>query len=386
MRKLDITALLLVFLLAIPSARAVFKYINIFEPAPIIIYTLATFFLVIVLKKLRSYPTFEKWLGSYWYIAFVLLSVSLLVVFMYPIADGLKTQMRGSDQDDCVIIGASQLLNFSHPYTQTSYFGNPCSPGLGMLLIYLPFVAFNLYPLAALSFALFAILTLQRHFSSTFKVAFFTTLLFSCFFVIEMLVVGSDLFIIGFGLVILGYQLIEKLKNKSIIGILWLAIFTGLIASARVNFLVLLPVISIFVFLHWRRGAFIFAAVSACVAILPSLYIYVLDPASFSPFHLVGKSDNLLKGGLKEIGLIASAAAFFVSVYIVRKSVECIPIALALSLAPSLLSVAIGDLLWSRSGNISLWEGANYLLPILPLSVALLTNRLFRSNPSELAP
>ncbi len=345
-----------------------------------LIYTLGTISLVYFFKNKIAPDYFKNWLGSYWYISLVFICIILFVVFMYPIADGLKSQMRGSDQDDCVIISVKQLLQMSHPYTQRSYYGAPCSSGLGMLLIYLPFVALNIYEMGAIFFGFFATLTIRNYLNNTYELATFITLFFSSIFVIELLTVGSDLFIIGFGLVILGYNLVRGVNNKNKFSIFWLAILTGLLASTRINFIIIVPIVSILIFIHWPKGGLIFAFISTCIAVIPSLFVYLINPLDFTPLHLTGKADFLLKNGLKEIGIFTSIFTLFFGIYLVKKNVEYIPIALYLSLLPHLLAVSIGDIINFREGNFAEWEGANYLLPILPLSVVFLIKRLYYSE------
>jgi hypothetical protein len=365
----------LLLLIIAPNARAIYKYAPTSPLALTILYAFLMLVLINFFQTQYFKSRFEKWVGNYWYIFFVLATVTLVIWFAYPYADGLKMQMRGSDQDDCVIIGATQLLNFGHPYIQKSYFGSPCSPGMGMLLLYLPFVFLQVYSFGAIVFAVLNILLVMRYTGSIYQAAFFSTLLFGSLFQLEMLVVGSDLFILGCGIAIASLKISEAISTQDIKTIIWLAILIGLLSSTRINFLVIFPVMSFFIFLHWRKGAVIFGIISFCIAILPSAYIYQLNPVEFSPLHLLDKVDNLLQVGVREITSILSILAFLVGVYFVKKSVKNICSALLLSLSPSLLVLALGDLIVKSGGQLGQWEGANYLLPIIPLALTVLTIR-----------
>jgi len=58
----------------------------------------------------------------------------------------------------------------------------------------------------------------------------------------------------------------------------------------------------------------------------------------------------------------------------VKRSVNFVPAALLISLSPSLMAVALADLMYVH-WDFSAWEGANYLLPLSPLAVyALVVN------------
>ena len=362
---------MLIFFVIAPNLRPIFKYFTFFQSYVFIIYSLFVFLLVYLLQKNKFKFYFSKLLRSYWFIFFIFLLVSLLIWFLYPIADGLKSQMRGSDQDDCVIIGVKQLASLLHPYVKTSYLGNPCSTGLGIILLYFPFVLFNIYFLASISLAYLCVYVIGR-FKGTYTASVFLILQFSSLFSMELLVVGSDLIFLGFGLVLLIFQTINLVLKKNTNNIFWLAVFAGLLSSSRINFLVIAPIISIFIFIHWRKGGLLFGFFSISTAIIPSSIVYFIDPSKFSPFHLLEKSNLLLQGGLKEVTIFLSFLAFLFSCNLIKKSIRLLPISLFLCLLPSLLSLSFSDLLL-RKVNFATWEGANFLDPIIPLSFAILS-------------
>lgn len=369
---------MLIFFVIAPNLRPIFRYFTFFQSGLFIIYSLFVFLLVYLLQKNKFKFYFSKLLGSYWFIFFIFLLVTLLIWFLYPIADGLKSQMRGSDQDDCVIISVKQLASLLHPYVKTSYYGNPCSTGLGIILLYFPFVLFNIYFLASISFAYLCVNVIAR-FRDTYTASAFLILQFSSLFSFELLIVGSDLIFLGFGLVLLIFQIINLVLKKNTYNIFWLAVFAGLLSSSRINFLVIAPIISIFIFIHWQRGGLLFGLFSISTAIIPSSIVYFIDPSKFSPFHLIEKSNLLLQGGLKEVAIFLSILAFLFSCNLIKKSIKLLPISLFLCLLPSLLFLSFSDLLL-RKLNFATWEGANYLAPIIPLSFAIISYYVTKSN------
>ena len=361
----------LIFFVITPNLRPIFKYLNSFQSIVFFLYTLFVMALIYFLKNNKFKLYFSKKLGNSWFIFFIFLLVSLSVYFLYPIADGLKLQMRGSDQDDCVIIGVTQLTSLLHPYIK-SYLGNPCSAGLGIILLYFFFVLLNIYSLASIFLAYLCVQVIGRYSSNTYSASVFTILLFSSIFSIELLVVGSDLIFIGYGLVFLSFLVIDSVVTKNIYNILWLAILAGLLSSSRVNFLVIAPIISIFIFPHWKRGSLLFSFFSISIATIPSSFLYFYDPSKFTPFHLLGKAHNLLQGGLKEMVVIISIMTFLFAYNLIKKSIRNLPICLFISLTPSLVALSFADLLL-RKGSFATWEGANYLAPILPMAFAIIT-------------
>jgi hypothetical protein len=363
---------LLGLLLFAPNLRTIFKYANSFAPFFFLAYVVLFAFMTHVLV-LGNSQLVKRIIGNWWYVLFVIAAISLVVMVGYPIADGLKVQMRGSDQDDCVIMGVNKIVELNHPYLEKSYGGNPCSPGMGMLLLYMPFVVVNFYHMGAIFYAAIAAIAIKIRTGSLYSAAAFLTLLFGSLFVVELLVVGSDLFLIGCGFVLLALMVERLLLSRNIWILFSAAVLCGLLASTRVNFLVVVPVFAFFIFMHWKQGAIFFAVLASLVAIVPSGYVYFLDPSHFTPFHLLEKKFLAFQG-LKELGAFFSVVFFLIAAYMVKRSVNFVPAALLISLSPSLMAVALADLMYVH-WDFSAWEGANYLLPLSPLAVyALVVN------------
>ena len=72
-------------------------------------------------------------------------------------------------------------------------------------------------------------------------------------------------------------------------------------------------------------------------------------------------------------GAILSIGSTIYSALRVRIDSIFIPMGLFISLAPMLLSVSLGDL-YTRQWNIAAWDGANYLVPLIPLAALILVN------------
>jgi hypothetical protein len=317
--------------------------------------------------------TLTKAVDNVWLIAFVMFSLFIFIWYLYPIVDQMKLQLKGADQDDCVIIGASHLANFSHPYIERSYFGNPCSTGMGMLILYLPFVMLNLYPVGSLIAILAALSAVKLITRDNYSASTFLAIISTSLITLEQLVAGSDLILLGCGLVVMLIFTIIAVENKSYYWLIPCAILTGLLSSTRINFIVIFPLISLLVFAHWPRGMLLFFITSLFVAVIPSAFVYHINPAEFTPFHLLAKSGKLLPTPFTEIVACLSMLLAIQSALIVRRNLNLLPFSFFLTIAPGLIALSVGDLLLSRAGNIATWEGANYMIPLIPLAAALLS-------------
>jgi hypothetical protein len=256
----------------------------------------------------------------------------------------------------------------------------------GIILIYLPFVFLNIYPFGAIFFSAYVIIKIYQNTNNLYHAAVFTTLLFSSIFIFEVLIQGTDLFLVGCGLVILSIDLMKNIGSKNILKFLWPAVLCGLLASSRINFLIIVPIISLYIFIYSKKISIIFGVLATIVALSPSIFVYFLDPQSFTPLHLIVKGNYLLEGNLKILAIISSILAYLIGFYIVKNSFTNISLALFLSLAPALILLAIGDIkLRIARGEellkvLSNLDGFNYFIPLLPLAVFIFITRVLKKN------
>lgn len=278
--------------------------------------------------------------------------------------------MRGSDQDDCVIMGVTRLTHYLYPYSERSYLGNPCSTGVGIFILYFPFVLLNAYPAAAVFAIMAATFIVNLYTKNIYKTSVFLLFSLSSIFLIELMATGSDLIVLGYGILALSYGLVISLKNKSMKLILIFALLAGLLSSSRINMIVLAPLFAFLIYTHWKRAAINFFSISLVVAIVPSAYLYFINPSEFTPLYLIGKGSYLVISPYKELTALVSISLTFLGARITRNDLQKLPLAVFISIAPMLISVSLGDF-FIRGLNPATWEGANYLIPVIPLATAL---------------
>ena len=360
---------LLIAYILLGSLRPISKYV-LYPMASGTLYLIISFCLLHLLIN-RKLVGLQKIISSPFAIALFLACISIACWISYPYADALKLSMRGSDQDDCIISGVKNILNFSHPYIEKTYFGNPCSPGPGLLILYAPFVVFHAYILGAVTGIAAITMAIRSHLNSWSYSGLWLVALFSCLAIPELLVVGSDLILLGCGIALLAILLPSIIKKQGFLGICGTALMGGLLASSRINFIVLSPLLSLFVLLQWKRGGFLFFCISMLATFIPATYIYFLDPTNFTPFHLAGKSTNIAGPTVLLLGGLLCISTALYSAFKISKNVNFISTGIFISVAPMLVSISIGDLA-TRGWNLSAWDGANYLIPLVPLAAYLL--------------
>jgi hypothetical protein len=236
--------------LQLPSLQVLFKYLPPRLQPLIVIYMLAAF---------AIYADFlhDGWLkqhlriilSSGWTMICLIIVTLSVNYFLYPIADALKYQMRGSDMEDALIMAGNRLWDLVSPYAEKTYLGNLISTGPGLVLLLLPCLTFGRYFLITPLILAAVAYTLYRISDSFYQANLFLVLCLSSPAFWEFMVVGGDLVIIGGLLVLCLIWLHAKVEKNSlclICGILFLA----LVADTRIVFIYLVPLLSLFL---WKR-------------------------------------------------------------------------------------------------------------------------------------
>jgi len=355
-----------IILFEVSCLRTIIKYVsNPLLSAFMIISYFLLLMLIIYLFQLRKSIIDRISKNKYLYILSIL-CLTTIVLYGYPIADNLKLHGKGSDQDDCVILGVENLLKAQNPYSSRTYRSNPCSTGMGVLIAYIPFVYIGFYELGSV---IFMIITLwYLYINRGPKLAFFykITLLTNTLF-IELMVVGSDLFLIGFFLLIAALYMDANIDNMSIGKTLLLSILVGLVASSRINMLIILPIFAIFGYFRNKLSGILMFLSSSVIAILPSFLIYISNPSLFTPLHLIQKAEMLLPLSVRFVVIAIMAFSLVISLFLYSKKAILFTSALLWILTPMFVGLLIGGLAHVEY-KVSLSEHFNYLIPLLPLA------------------
>jgi hypothetical protein len=284
-------------------------------------------------------------------------------------ADDLKYHMRGSDQDDCLLLVANRFMHYVSPYAKTTYLGNPCSPGPGWVLLLAPVLTDARYFLVAplsLTAAAYAVYKIGRN---VYAVNLFLLFCMSSVAFWETTVVGGDLFSVGCVLCLCLALLYVDVGRRSVawwIGLVLLA----LIATARIVFICLAPLISLFLWKRRSQLGYLALVVGLGGALALNGLFFLWDPANYTPLHLIRKGAVLLFGPLRVISIIAVPVIAWITISKVRDSFSSWLRYTWVALMTPLALVALGDLIRIRHWDLASWEGATYLTAPLPLLVS----------------
>ena len=325
---------------------------------------------------------FARGLSSNWFIFGIPVLLGVVSTVFYPFADALKFDMQGQDQDDCTILGVNALLSGEHPFDTPSYFGNPCSPMVGALIPFIPFVVSNLVGLAGPLFFGMAVAALYFSKVDRLQLGALVAIIAGTPATLELMVNGSDFVFIGC-MALVAVLLLMRSKNAAdfrTLQVFQLAALVGLVASARIS----MPLFAVpfgLVLLHRRNRWVIFTVVTSAIILVPNIWIYLLSPEDFSPLHLLAKGQSLVPGGFYLLMFLTTAAAV---VYGTLKWWKGRLDELSLTIiifSPHLIFLAFGDLVFNRNFDIFWWEGANYLYLITPLIAWFVVQKLMVTRP-----
>lgn len=270
--------------LLLPSLRFIQKYLgNTGIPVVALGIFLITYLAISQVDRI-SYSKYFKWT---YLLVFVL--VCLIFFVVYPIANSGAYGGIGSDRDDAINIGVSNLITGKYPYYAKTYLGNPLSPLPGAFLLASPFVILlgnsayqNLFWLP-----MFFLLSRTLLKNEVANVALMILMLISCPMIMHEVVHGGDLLsnsiycLVSICLFKLAFN-IQVTSWKKFLA----AIFLGISLASRFNFLFLLPLVFLSVVRSKLKDAVLFIGIAIFTFLLLTLPFYFYDPASFSPLYL----------------------------------------------------------------------------------------------------
>lgn len=351
------------FAIYLSSLRPSFKYLDSLLPGIGFIILMSLLIMIanlllrnILLARLVSSP-------SAWYLLIGILGT--VTVFYYPLADGLKAQLGGWDQDDCLFLGVENLFRGVNPYQDLTYLGNPCSPGFGALALYFPFIVAGIFSLAPIAWMIGNQFIISRTVQDDLRAGIFVVVISSSPMTLELLVNGSDIVVMGFGLLLSGILLDWAIQTRKVLPLVFVGAFVGLVASMRINLILLVLVTGVYAFIRLRARGFWFTVSSGLVAVTPSLLIYLSNPDIFTPLHLVGKSQTIVPFPLYVLMALFTIVFLVIGSSMVSKKNLGITEFTTLVFAPHIILLSVSALA-VRGWDFFNWEAAHYLYVLTP--------------------
>ncbi|MBM4286296.1 MAG: hypothetical protein FJ128_13785 [Deltaproteobacteria bacterium] len=299
-----------------------------------------------------------------------ILALAALNVFLYP---ATRLVSNPSTAPNALMEPAIALWHTcSHPYSIRLFDGAPISPGPGWILLNLPFSLSGMIALLIPIYFMIAGVMVAKWGKA--YVFIFVMLLMASLNFLQMSITGHDLPATTLALVslTLGLHCYYRSNGWFIV----IAILTGLIATARMPFIIIPMALSICLITINPLRAMQFALISIGVALSIHLIFFVWAKKIglfYQPMHVFGRAS----ASGSTIFLCSGALTCVTFYWFVWRRLTNSPaswlIFLWVILSTPFIFVGLGELL--REGLFSfktwaVWEGKNYVLFTLPLLLA----------------
>lgn len=360
----------------ITSVPFFIKHFNNF-PVFIVIYAFMITFLVLIIHfvKLNKF----NFLNNNFPWIFLIMTLTILNILLYP-----QTRVVPSTAPNALMEPAITLIRTGlNPYSVKLFDGAPISPGPGWILLNSLFSLSGLITLLTPVYLIWVGFMLSK-WSKTYTFVF-TALLFSTMSFLQMSFTGHDLPAVSLAVVGLALMLHRYYNNKKVLNIL--AVLSGLIATARIPFIIFPLLLSICLATLDRRRAKYFALLSTGLAVVIHVIFYlwaIKDNLFYQPLHVFGRASQG-----SSIGFLGFGAAIWMvaSLYMLKKLSNEPSSWLAFlwtSFSVPFIFVGLGELIPDGPFSLDLWvtwEGKGYIMFTLPILLASLV--LLSSKPSN---
>ena len=349
-----------------PGARAIVRY----APSPALILPIV-FVAAFVIYGASLHGPLASWirrLGSrLGLVAAAVCVIAALNVIVYPRADALKQQARGSDEDNALIDLAGRLARGQRPLYVATYLGNAPSPGPGWAALVAPLAVTGTYALLtplALGILVWIVGRAGGGARGT-ATALLLPLTSPGFW--ELSVTGSDLFAIG--VLFVGLTFMAWSSRRTSLGtsaVLLILVLAA--ASSRVVFALVPLCVSLFM---WRknRAGFTLVAAAAVVVIGFEFWSWWPDSAGVTPLYLISKLVRQLGApGIAVVVLVTMASAALALVQL-DEHIDSWWRGLWVLLAAPLVTVSFG-VLAALGWDVAAWQAAGYVEVAVPAAVA----------------
>jgi hypothetical protein len=362
-----VVVLSLMLTLQLTSLQAVYKYLGNYADIASLVLLLAASTAYFAMMQPALGRRFLEPIGrGPRVVVLVLTAVIAVSLLLYPIADALKEQMRGSDRDDAIIVGVYALFSGENPYGKTTYFGNPLSPGPGLLLLYAPFVSLKLYALGAGSALGACAYLLKRLYGSWVVASLFVVLVASSLLFWQELAVGSDLIFVGSCYLAI-VLLLQQSGSRRVLFLC--AVLCGAISTSRIVFLYMPLLFGVLLWPRSKGDAIKFLVTSTAVAIGLHTAFFLWGSDFYTPFHVIGTGEGLMTGNIIYFGIFLCLVAGGFILMTAYLGPDSWVAGLFLSLVTPLFLVFVATLI-ANGWQIGVGYAASYVTPAVPACCA----------------
>lgn len=354
--KENILGLLLFNLLIVfPSIRFFDKILSV---SIFIIYIFIANIIFLFRKKILDFKIFRY----KWWILFIIAS-TVLNCIIYPKVDARKNIGSGSTGDDAIILAAQTLKTTGKLYDVYIDESTPISPGPGWVLLNSGFVLLDLYVLFSPFYLLILFLILRKYVFNDKELNLFALFLGMSFVFWELLFNGHD--ILPFSLLFLIISIVIFYKsyyNTSVWQFILLGFLLGILSTSRIVFIFVPFLFSFLVMNFNKKKGIILLIVALFVNFFFNYYFYSINN-QFQPLHLFKKGLGILGKEVFILLLLLASLGLFFFTKLKNNELKLFNNKVFIVFIIFFFPLTYIDLM-RINFQFSIWEGANYLMPI----------------------
>ena len=367
--RLDWPLVGLAVCLLFPALSKVQRYFGL-TPVPAYICVV---FIALLLARRYVWPWLMHRLTQQQVLWLAVVTVMALIgafVVVYPIADS-GIVGGGSDRDEALNIGVTELLHGRYPYHRHTVEGNPLSPLPGSLLLAIPFVLLGNSAYQNFLWVLLFFVAVRWHLrDGRPALLLLWTMLALSPIVLHEVVTGGDLLANTLWVFVFVLMVVRCVPSPTVsrgAKIAW-AILLGIGLSSRLNFVLLLPLGFSMLVQHagWQQAAKYTALTCLTFAVI-TLPFYLYDPQGFSPLHAYNKLARF-ESILPAAGLLIPAVTTLVAMALSwqRMAADCLVLLRNCAIVQAVPVVAAVVLSSLGSGHLNFddfaWYGLSFMV------------------------
>jgi len=331
----------------------------------LLVYTGCLFGGLVVLR--RPVGPLRSLLESAWTPVSLIAALAVLDLVVHP---AMRAAADASTAPDALIEPTRRLLAGDPPYAAVLPGRVPASPGPGWLLLNLPFTALGGLALLNPAYLAVAAGVLASVSGSRWIRSWFVLLSFACLNFLQKSVEGHDLFAVSFAMVAVTALAWSKRSDPRGLG--WLGAVAGLVATARVPF-VIHPLLVGLLLWPQRRSALAFLLSALTVLTVCHLGFFAWGRHAdlvYQPLHVLERAQAALgPGWLAGFALAWGLAAIWGRRRAAGRLDRWFSFHWVLMFVPFAL-VGLAELFRADPMALASWEGKNYVTFTLPLLTA----------------
>jgi hypothetical protein len=315
---------LLLFSLQLPSLAPIFKYLHFDMNFLIPFYAIAIiiFYSMLFSTSLR-FLYFQKILNSPLTLIFLFIFLLLLNAVLYRHQLALQSIGRGTDAGDALTFTAYNLFHGHFPYSHLTYLGNFVSAGPGLFILALPFTYIGAYGILIPLLIILSALIIKNLTGSFLYANLYMLCLLTSPSFIQAIAQGNDYLIIG-----LTYSLITvtlfNYWGKNWLYNLCFIVCIGLLATVRLNFFYLAPLLGAFIWKRDKNAGIYFACTGLFITLLIHAGFYMWNPSHYMPLHVINDYAGYTTGNDYGLGILISFCAIIgmLTIFFLKNTLE----------------------------------------------------------------